>query len=86
MSYQVELKSSAKRQFKKLSADIQRVILTKLEQLTLNPRPPQSQKMVGEDNTYRIRVGDYRIIYEVFDHRLVVMVIRIGHRREVYRK
>lgn len=42
--------------------------------------------MVGEENSYRIRVKDYLIIYEVFDQRLVVMVIRIGHRREVYRK
>ena len=42
--------------------------------------------MVGEENSYRIRVQDYLIIYEVIDQRLVVMVIRIGHRREVYRK
>ena len=42
--------------------------------------------MVGEENSYRIRVQDYLIIYEVFDQRLVVMVIRIAHRREVYRK
>ncbi|MDJ0578687.1 type II toxin-antitoxin system RelE/ParE family toxin [Crocosphaera sp.] len=67
MNYQVELKSSAKRQFKKLSADIQTIIIGKLEQLKVNPRPRQCKKIVGEENTYGIRVKDYRIIYEVFD-------------------
>jgi mRNA interferase RelE/StbE len=41
--------------------------------------------MAGEPNTYRVRVGDYRIVYEVFDSRLVVQVVRVGHRRDVYR-
>lgn len=42
--------------------------------------------MAGEAHVYRVRVGDYRIVYEVFDDRLVIQVVRVGHRRDVYRK
>ena len=51
-----------------------------------NPRPQGSKKLGGEDGLYRIRVGDYRIVYAIRDDILVVLVVRIGHRSEVYRK
>lgn len=55
-----------------------------IDLLADDPRPPRCTKLIGEDHTYRVRVGVYRIVYEVIDDRLVVLVVRIGHRREVY--
>jgi len=49
-----------------------------------DPRPHGSKKIVGEQTAWRIRIGDYRVIYEIFDGELVVSVVRAGHRRDVY--
>jgi mRNA interferase RelE/StbE len=65
------------------SHDLKR-ILEKINLLAEDPRPPGSSKLSGKDY-YRIRQGDYRIVYEIVENRLVVVVIKIGHRREVYR-
>jgi mRNA-degrading endonuclease RelE of RelBE toxin-antitoxin system len=56
-----------------------------IDLLADNPRPPNCVALQGEAGVYRVRVGDYRIVDEVFDRLLVVQVVRIGHRREVYR-
>lgn len=56
-----------------------------IDLLADNPRPPGCVALTGEDHSYRVRVGNYRIVYEVFDDRLVVQVVRVGHRRDVYR-
>jgi mRNA interferase RelE/StbE len=56
-----------------------------IDRLAGQPRPPTCKALAGMENTYRIRVGDYRVIYKIQDQRLVVLVIQIGHRREVYR-
>ncbi len=56
-----------------------------IEALGDDPRPPGVKKLVGQD-AYRVRVGDYRIIYEIVDAVLVVLVVRVGHRKEVYRR
>ena len=53
--------------------------------LAANPRPPGVEKLAGPDDFYRIRVGDYRIIYQIQDDVLMILVVKIGHRREVYR-
>ena len=55
-----------------------------IDLLSENPRPPGCVALSGEDSTYRVRVGDYRILYEVIDRRLVIQVVRVGHRRDVY--
>lgn len=57
----------------------------KLTELIENPRPLRVKKLRGSDRTYRIRESDYRIIYEIRDRELLILVIRIGHRRDVYR-
>jgi mRNA interferase RelE/StbE len=57
-----------------------------IELLADNPRPPGCVALAGEDRAYRVRTGDYRIGYEVLDRELIVQVVRIGHRREVYRQ
>ena len=56
-----------------------------IDRLAIQPSPPTCKALAGMDSTYRIRVSDYRIIYKIQDQRLVVLVIQIGHRREVYR-
>jgi mRNA interferase RelE/StbE len=64
----------------------QQRIRAAVDLLADQPRPPGCVAMVGEPHAYRVRVGDYRIVYEVFDDRLVVQVVRIWHRRDVYRR
>jgi mRNA interferase RelE/StbE len=53
--------------------------------LIQNPRPPGVLKMSGADNLWRIRIGDYRVVYEIHDERLIVLVLRVAHRKDVYR-
>ncbi|MBF0152290.1 MAG: type II toxin-antitoxin system RelE/ParE family toxin [Magnetococcales bacterium] len=69
----------------KMDAAIRRRLLRSVCSLTLDPRPPGARKLEGVSNTWRVRVGDYRILYIIRDDRLLVLVISIGHRREVYR-
>ena len=85
MTYSVEFKRSAMRQLKRLPKNIQRRIADAIDRLADNPRPHGYIQMETDDTLYRVRVGDYRIIYEIIDNKLVILVIRIGHRREVYR-
>lgn len=85
MSYQVEFTPAAKRQIKKLIEPVQLAIVERLEQLAENPRPPGALKMQGAESLYRIRVGDYRIIYEIQDRTLLIAVVKVGHRGDVYR-
>ncbi len=85
MAYQVEITPAAKRQIKKLVKQTQELIIQRLEQLAVNPRPPGVLKMEGEENLYRVRVADYRIIYELQDRVLLIVVVKVGHRGDVYR-
>jgi mRNA interferase RelE/StbE len=64
----------------------QQRIRAAIDLLADTPRPPGCVAMAGEAHAYRVRVGDYRIVYDVLDDRLVIQVVRIGHRRDVYRK
>jgi mRNA interferase RelE/StbE len=81
--YTVFILPTAQKQLKKLPNTIATRIEDKMMELEQDPRPPGCKKLKGRD-AYRIRIGDYRVIYEVNDGRLVVTVITIGHRREVY--
>jgi len=85
MPYAVEFSPSARREFRKLAREIQRSLRPRLDALANEPRPTGAKKLKGSDDLWRIRVSDYRIIYEIRDRILVVLVIRVGHRREVYR-
>ena len=85
MTYRVELSRAAARQVKRLPAEVRGRILARLEALAEDPRPPGVRKLSGTENGYRVRVGVYRILYQVQDDRLVVLVVRVGHRRAVYR-
>lgn len=84
MTYEVAFTKAAARQVRKLPNPAKKRVVTAIEALQDDPRPHGSRKLVGEDNAWRVRVGDYRIIYEVFDTELVVTVVRAGHWREIY--
>lgn len=84
MTYSVELESRARREFLSLPADMQDRISDALTDLQANPRPPGSKRLTELDG-YRIRKGDYRVLYTVSDSARQVRVYRIGHRRDVYR-
>jgi len=86
MTYTVEIKPAAKRQIKKLPLTIQAQIIQTLAELELDPRPINVRKLSGEENAYRVRVGDYRIVYEIYDQVLVVVVVKVGNRRDIYRR
>ncbi|MEJ6487069.1 type II toxin-antitoxin system RelE/ParE family toxin [Nostoc punctiforme UO1] len=85
MTYEVKFTKGARKMFKKLSQELQDRIQTKIDELVIEPRPNGVKKLQGEENTYRIRVGDYRVIYDIFDDILLVNIIDIGHRSKVYK-
>ncbi len=82
--YVVELKQSARKELEKLPSAVIARVIAKLEVLAEEPRPAGCKKLTGGDAEYRVRVGDYRIVYFIDDQRIVVSVVRIRHRREVY--
>ena len=82
--YRVEVRPAAARQLRKLDPDIRPRIQGAIELLAQDPRPPASRPLRGRPG-FRVRVGDWRIIYTIHDDVLLVVVIALGHRREVYR-
>ncbi|WP_291051871.1 type II toxin-antitoxin system RelE/ParE family toxin [Herbiconiux sp.] len=84
MSYEVEFTGAAARQIRKLPRPARDRVLDAIDDLGDDPRPHGAKKLVGEQTAWRIRVGDYRVIYDVLDDELVVSVVRAAHRREVY--
>jgi mRNA interferase RelE/StbE len=85
-TYRVELAPSAVKQLADLDRKARARVAAKIDALSLDPRPQGVEKLEGADNQYRVRVGHYRIIDSIEDKRLVVLVLRIGHRRDVYRR
>ena len=83
--YAVEFARPAERAFQRLDPAIRDRIIPRLRALAETPRPAGAIKLAGHEHTYRIRVGDRHIVYEIRDAVLIVLVLRIGHRREVYR-
>ena len=82
--YTVSLSKKAQKQLDKLSDLIAEPILDAIANLATNPRPTGCKKLKGRDG-FRIRVGNYRVLYDIYDAELVVDVIALGHRKEVYR-
>lgn len=85
MKYTIEYKSSVKKELKKIGKVDRIAIISKILKLTENPRPNGSAKLKGSSNLYRIRHGDYRVIYQIENIVLVIIIIRIGHRKEIYK-
>jgi mRNA interferase RelE/StbE len=84
MRYRVILPKSVQNELDRLAEDVVRRILARLTELEANPRPTGVKKLKGR-SAWLIRVGDYRVIFEIHDRQLQILVITIGHRREVYR-
>ncbi|MBI4656457.1 MAG: type II toxin-antitoxin system RelE/ParE family toxin [Elusimicrobia bacterium] len=83
--YRLELETRARKEFLDLPKEAARMLAAVLDDLCRNPRPPGSKKLLGIEG-YRVRKGDYRVLYAVEDSRKIISVYRIGHRREVYRR
>jgi len=86
VSYLIELAPAALRELRKLDPPARRRVQAAIELLAETPRPPAAKQLVGSGGAWRVRTGDYRIVYDIHDDRLVVLVLRVGHRREVYRR
>jgi mRNA interferase RelE/StbE len=83
--YQIKFKSSAAKEFRKLPSKIKERIREAFNQLTENPLPAGVVKLKGEDRLFRIRIGNYRIVYEIDDEVKLVLITRVRHRKDVYR-
>jgi mRNA interferase RelE/StbE len=82
--YRILITAQAAKSIRSMDRQTQRRIARKIDSLASEPSPPGARKL-GDSERYRVRVGDYRIVYEIHDDRLVVVIVRAGHRREVYR-
>jgi len=85
MRYSLEFTASALKEFQTLDRQIQRRVTEKVKALCEDPFPSGVKELRGEVDHFRIRVGDYRIVYRMDGSRVVIVIVRIGHRREVYR-
>jgi mRNA interferase RelE/StbE len=85
MRYTIEYKPAATRQLRALPTEIRSRVQDAIEALADNPWPPRVKKMEGRENRWRIPIGDYRVVYEIRSHVLLVLIVAVGHRREIYR-
>lgn len=83
-SYEIEWKRSAVKELKQLPKEMIARILQAVTKLADDPFPAGVKKLVGSEHTYRIREGDYRVIYDVLSKTLVIEIVRVGHRKDVY--
>jgi mRNA interferase RelE/StbE len=86
MSYRVEVAPAAVRQLRKLDPTARRRVQAAIELLAQEPRPSGAKKLAGGEGEWRVRTGDYRIVYEISDTVLLVLVVAVGHRRDIYRR
>lgn len=85
-SYKIEWKHSAKKELKRMPKATISKILTAVESLSENPFPRGIRKIIGTENIFRMRIGDYRIVYFVESNKLIIQIIKVGHRRDIYKK
>ena len=84
-NYSIEIKKSAAKEIEKLPKRVLKRIVENIEALALDPRPSGCKKLSG-DEKYRIRVGHYRILYSIEEEILIIYVVKVGHRRELYKR
>ena len=84
-TFQIEWKNSALRELTRLDRKIIPRVISAVESLSTDPFPSGVRKLQGSDNTYRVRVGQYRIVYEIFQAKIVIVIIRVRHRKDAYR-
>ena len=85
MSYRIEFKRSAAKALKKIPKANRKRIVEKIDSLAESPPNPDTTKMKGNNPFHKIRVGDYRIVYEIQEDVLVMLIFKIGHRKDIYR-
>lgn len=85
MTYKIEFSRMAEKQLDSIPRSDLNKMSKKIEKLALEPFPIGCEKLKGSDDIYRIRQGDYRILYSVFEKKLIILILKIGHRREIYR-
>lgn len=83
--YVLRFKTSAAKELRNLSSEIKQRIVLAIDELSQNPRPSGVVKLQGEEQLYRIRVGDYRIVYEIDDAAKLIRITRVRHRSDVYK-
>tara|TARA_B110000495_G_scaffold172695_1_gene161787 strand:- start:1791 stop:2051 length:261 start_codon:yes stop_codon:yes gene_type:complete len=83
--FKVEIKKSAAKELEKIQKKDRDRIIERIQALAADPRPPQSKKLSGEEK-YRIIQGDYRVLYQIYDEVITVVVVKVAHRREVYKR
>lgn len=83
--FEIVLERSAEKDLRRLSDEVHDRVIVSISALATNPRPPGSKKLSGSKSNWRIRAGDYRVLYEIADEIRVVRVYRVRHRRDVYR-
>ena len=84
-SFRVEVSATAEKQIRKLGRDDQIRVLRTIRSLATESAPTGSRKIRGYDDVFRIRVGTYRILYRIEGRRLLIIILKVGHRREIYR-
>lgn len=84
-TYQIEWKSSSLKELKRFDRKVIPRIVSAVGSLANDPRPSGVRKLRGSERSYRIRVGEYRVVYEIIDDRLIILIIRVRHRKNVYR-
>ena len=84
-SYKIEWKNSAYKELQKLPRPMIPKVVAAVSDLSNDPRPQGAKKLAGSEYSYRIRIGDYRVVYEIFDNKLVIEIVRVRHRKDVYR-
>ena len=82
--FDLEFASSIRKDLKKINKKDVIKIISEIQNLAKNPRPTSCKKLTNEE-LYRIRIGNYRVIYEIFDERLIVHIVKVGHRKDVYK-
>lgn len=83
--YRIDVSATAERQLRKLEPEARARIVDAIKNLASNPRPRGSRKLRGYEDVFRIRTGVFRIIYSIEVHRLLIIILKVGHRREIYR-
>jgi mRNA interferase RelE/StbE len=84
--YKVELTREPEKFIRRQNRKTQIQLTSALRKLASQPRPKQAKKLAGMDDLYRVRAGDYRIVYKIEDKKLLVLVVRVAHRKEIYKK
>jgi len=85
MTHKIEIKPSAQKELSKIPKNFAVKIIKKIKTLAEDPRPNGCKKLTGVDSAYRIRIGNYRVVYSIYDQQLIIEVVKIGHRKGIYK-